>query len=63
MSSVYLPPLKPIPDGTTKQDRIRMFEESKQELIRLNPTRFNPDGTVKTLWQNLIHLFGKQRGL
>jgi len=57
MARVYTPPLKPIPDGATKEDRQRMFDEHKADLIRLNPNHFNADGTQKTMWQWLKRLF------
>ena len=54
---VRIPPLKPIPEGATEQDRRNLFNEHVAELRRLNPGRFNPDGSVITLWQALKGLF------
>jgi len=59
MSYLHIPTLKPIPEGATEEDRLRMFEEYKSELIKFNPRHFNADGTVKTLWQSFMNLFGK----
>jgi hypothetical protein len=47
----YLPPMKPIPEGATKEDRARMHEDYKKEFRRLNPGHYNKDGNVKKWWQ------------
>ncbi len=57
MPRVYFPPRVPIPEGATEEDRRRMFNEYKAELVRLNPGHFNADGTQKTLWQAIKYLF------
>ena len=57
MATVYIPKMKPVPDGASDEDRQRMFDEYKADLARLNPGLFNADGTQKTLWQRLKGLF------
>jgi hypothetical protein len=57
MARSYFPPLKPIPEGATKEERIAMFNEYKKEAISMNPNAFNKDGTVKTTWQMIKGLF------
>ena len=57
MPKTILPPMRPIPEGATKEDRHRMFDEYKAELIKLNPSHFNADGSQKTVMQWLKGLF------
>ena len=57
MAIAIIPKMKPIPKGATKEDRERMFEEYKAELISLNPGNFNPDGTTKSFFQWLWGLY------
>ncbi len=57
MARVIIPEMKKIPDGATDADRLQMFNEHKAELVRLNPGHFNPDGTVKTVWQSIKGVF------
>ena len=51
MANVIFPKLKPVPQGSTKDDRKRMFDEYRAEMVMLNPSHFNTDGTYKSLWQ------------
>lgn len=51
MSIAIIPKMKKIPEGATKEDRQRMFQEYRAELIKYNPSHFNPDGSVKSFWQ------------
>lgn len=48
--SVIIPPMKPIPEGATREDRVRMYDEHVAELRRLNPQHFNADGSLKPMW-------------
>ena len=48
MAYIYLPKLKKVPEGATKEERLRMFEECKKELVSCNPNYFNENGTQKT---------------
>ena len=57
MTYIYLPKVKEVPEGATIEERKRMFEEYKQELIKYNPNSFNADGSVKTFWQVLKSTF------
>lgn len=57
MATVNLPKMRPVPEGATDEDRRRMYNEYKAELIKLNPNSFNDDGTVKTVWQRIFGLF------
>lgn len=53
MAYICLPKMKEVPKGATSETRKKMFEEHKQELIKLNPNSFKSDGTVNTFWQVL----------
>jgi len=57
MARAIIPLMTPVPDGATKADRERMFEEWKAELGELNPHLFNPNGSQKTFWQYLTRIF------
>ena len=57
MTMPYIPPHKPIPDGATKEERRKMYEEYKALLIRSNPHLMNPDGTFKSFWQSIKYSF------
>jgi len=57
MARIHIPLMKPVPENATVEDRRKMFEEHKAKLIKLNPSCFNTDGTVKTIWQRLTGLF------
>ena len=59
MAFVYIPEIKKVPEGATKEERIKMFNEYKEDLIRCNPNSFNEDGTVRTFWQVLKYTFIK----
>lgn len=50
--------MSPVPKDATQKDRQRMFDEYKTEMIKMNPERFNADGTMKTIW-HLSKLWGK----
>lgn len=41
MIKVIIPPLKKIPEGATREDRERMFDEHVSEVKRLNPKHYN----------------------
>lgn len=56
MARVYIPNMRKIAEGATNEEREKMFEEYKKELIKLNPSKFNSDGSVKTLWQSFSSL-------
>ncbi len=65
MRRAYMPPMKPIPEGATKEDRKKLYDEYMQELRELNPHCFNEDGSVKSAWQTFMDsieacLFGKR---
>ena len=59
MAFVYIPEIKKVPEGATKEERIKMFNEYKEDLIRCNPNSFNEDGTVRTFWKVLKYTFIK----
>jgi len=59
MAFVYIPEIKKVPEGATKEERIKMFNEYKEDLIRCNPNFFNEDGTVRTFWKVLKYTFIK----
>ena len=46
----YIPPMKPLPPNPTPEIRQKMYDEYVAECRRLNPGRFNADGSLKT-WQ------------
>lgn len=60
MSYIYLPPIKPVPEGASMEERKRMYEEAKAELIRFNPDYFTKDGKLKAWYEPLIGLFGRK---
>lgn len=57
MARVILPQMRPIPDGATRDDRVRMYEEYRLNMARLNPHLMNPDGTNKSFWQRFKCIF------
>jgi hypothetical protein len=54
MAKIYTPDVVPVPEGATKEDRLRMYEEYRKELFRLNPHLCNPDGSRRTIFQYFI---------
>jgi len=56
MARIYLPPLELIPEGATTAERQKMFDEYKAKMIKMNPGRFNDDGTLKTAWELFMGL-------
>lgn len=59
MSKLNIPSLKRVPEGATKETRIQMFEDYKSELMRMNPGRFNNDGSIRTIWQAIKELVAR----
>jgi hypothetical protein len=53
MSQIIFPPFKPVPDNASDEVRLAMFDSYKKELVRLNPKKFNADGTRKTFFQTI----------
>lgn len=49
-----IPKMKEIPEGATKADRIRMYDEYMAELRRLNPKHYNADGSLKSTKQWMV---------
>lgn len=49
MAILRIPPMKKIPEGATLEDRERMYDEHIAELKRLNPKRYNADGSLKSI--------------
>ena len=54
---IIIPDLIPVPKGATMEDRTKLYEKYKAKLIELNPHKFNPDGTLKSVWQQIKLLF------
>lgn len=59
---LIVPPFHRIPPEATLQDRERMLEEWKAELIRCNPHLYKPDGSTRSLLGWVAYLFGKRDG-
>lgn len=57
MANLIIPKMKQIPEGATLEERGIMFEEYREELIRLNPQAFNRDGSVKSIWGSIKDFF------
>ncbi len=49
MARIVLPPMEIIQADTPPKVRQRMYDEYKAQLINLNPSYFNADGTRKGL--------------
>jgi|APLak6261664116_1056043.scaffolds.fasta_scaffold52655_2 hypothetical protein len=54
MAFLYIPPLKPVPENATQEDRQKMYEEYCAELIKCNPRNFNNDGGIKSFFSRLM---------
>ena len=48
---MILPEIKRIPEGATKEDRIKMFNDYKKLLAALNPGHFHANGEHKKWWR------------
>jgi len=57
MPGIFLLDIPPVPENATKEDRQRMFDEYKTKMIKMNPGRFNADGSIKSFWQWLKEIF------
>lgn len=57
MAHLDIPKLKPIPEGATREDRERMYQEHIAEIKRRNPRHFNADGTRRSVWDIIEGLF------
>lgn len=57
MPRAYIPPMKRVPEGATEQEREMMYKEYRELLVKMNPSYFNADGSLKTIWQQIKSLF------
>jgi hypothetical protein len=57
--SIKIPPMEPVPEDASKEERQAMYDEYCASVQRLNPRHFNANGTQKSTWDMIKDIFKK----